>query len=81
MNTELFTQPAETAFINQVVKGHFPRKQSHRLDSQVEPLNINLAFGAIASNNQKTEPIDTALKISIRFLAGLHGAKVFKMPY
>jgi hypothetical protein len=60
---------------------HFPRKQSHRLDSQVEPLDINLAFGAIASNNQRTEPIDTMLEISIRFLVGLHGPKDFKTPY
>jgi hypothetical protein len=81
MGAELFTQPAETAFVNQVVKWHFPRKQSHRLDSQVEPLDINLAFGAIASNNQRTEPIDTMLEISIRFLVGLHGPKDFKTPY
>jgi hypothetical protein len=40
----------------------------------VEPLDINLAFRAIASNNQRTEPIDATLEISIRFLVGLHGS-------
>jgi hypothetical protein len=71
---ELFTQPAETAFVNQVVEWHFSRKQSRSLHSQVEPLDINLAFGAIASNNQRTEPIDATLEVSTCFLVGLHGS-------
>jgi hypothetical protein len=51
MGAELFTQSAETAFVNQFIERHFSRKQSHGLDSQVEPLDINLAFRAIACNN------------------------------
>jgi hypothetical protein len=71
---ELFTQPAKTAFVNQVVKRHFPRKKSHSLDSQVEAFNINLAFRAIASNNKRAEAIDMTLEISINLLVGLHGS-------
>jgi hypothetical protein len=74
MAAELFTQPPETAFVNQVVKRHFSRKQSYRLDSQVKTLDIDLAFRAIASNNKRTEPIDSTLEISIRFLVFLHGS-------
>jgi hypothetical protein len=55
MGAELFTQPVETAFVNQVVERHFSRKQSHGLDSQVEPLDINLALRAIACDDKKTE--------------------------
>jgi hypothetical protein len=72
MGAELFTQPAETAFVNQVVERHFPRKQFDGLDSQVEPLDLKLAFRAIACNNKKAEPIDAALEISIHFLCSLH---------
>jgi len=74
MGAELFTQPAETAFVNQVVERHFSRKQFHRLDSQVEPLDINLALRAFACDDKKTEPIDATLESSIRFLGGLHGS-------
>jgi hypothetical protein len=71
--TELFSQPAETAFVNQVVKWHFFREQAQSLDSQVEPLDIDLAFCAIACNNKKTEPINAVLEISVYFLGILHG--------
>jgi hypothetical protein len=74
MGAELFTQPVETAFVNQVVERHFSRKQSHGLDSQVEPLDINLALRAIACDDKKTEPIDATLESSIRFLGDLHGS-------
>jgi len=70
---ELFTQPAETAFVNQVIERHFCRKQSMGLDSQVEPLDINLSFRAIGCDNKKAKPIDAALEISIDLLASLHG--------
>jgi len=74
MGAELFTQTAETAFVNQVVEWHFSRKQCLGLDSQVEPLDIDLAFRAIARNNKRTEPIDATLEISIRFLVSVHGS-------
>jgi hypothetical protein len=76
MSAELFAQPPETAFVNQVVKWHFLRKQSHSLDSQVEPFDINLAFRAIAGNNKRTKPINTPLEISMCFLVGLHGSNL-----
>jgi len=40
----------------------------------MEPFDINFAFRAIAGNNKRTEPIDTTLKISIRFLVGFHAS-------
>jgi len=40
-------------------------------NTQVKPLDVDLAIGAIACNDQKAEPVDVALKISIGLLAGL----------
>lgn len=73
-SAELFTQPAEAAFVNQVVQWHFSRKQLCSLDSQMESLDIDLAFRAITGNDEKTEPIDAALEIPVRFLGMLHGS-------
>jgi hypothetical protein len=74
MGTELFAQPAQAAFVNQVVEQHFSRKQSVGLDAQVEPLDINVAFCAIGCDNEKTEPVDATLESSIYFLGSLHGS-------
>jgi hypothetical protein len=46
-----------------------PRKKGRRLNAQVKPLDVDLAVGAIARNDQKTEPVDMALKISIGLFA------------
>jgi hypothetical protein len=69
--TELLAQPTETALVNHVVKWHLFREQTHRLDPQVKPLDVDLAVGAIACNDQKTEPVDMALEIPIGLFAGL----------
>jgi hypothetical protein len=37
----------------------------------VKPLDVDLAVGALACNDQKAEPVDMALEISIGLLAGL----------
>jgi hypothetical protein len=40
----------------------------------VKPLDVDLAVGAIARNDQKAEPVDMALKISIGLFAGLRNS-------
>ena len=50
------------------------REQGRRLNTQVKPLDVDLAVGAIARNDQKAEPVDMALKISIGLFAGLRNS-------
>jgi hypothetical protein len=69
--TELLPKPTETALVNHVVKWHLFREQSRCLNAQVKPLDVYLAVGALACNDQKAEPVDMALEISIGLLAGL----------
>ena len=71
--TKLLSKPAETALVNHFVKWHPLRKQG-RLNTQVKPLDVDLAVGAIARNDQKAEPVDMALKISIGLFAGLRNS-------
>ena len=68
--TKLLSKPAETA----LVKWHLLRKQGRRLNTQVKPLDVDLAVGAIACNDQKAEPVDMALEISIGLFAGLRNS-------
>ena len=72
--TKLLSKPAETALVNHFVKWHLLRKQGRRLNTQVKPLDVDLAVGAIARNDQKAEPVDMALKISIGLFAGLRNS-------
>jgi hypothetical protein len=67
----LLPKPTKTALANHVVKWHLFREQGRRLNTQVKPLYVDLAVGAIASNNQKAEPIDAALEISIDLFVGI----------
>jgi hypothetical protein len=69
--TKLLSKPAETALVNHFVKWHLLRKQGRRLNTQVKPLDVDFAVRAIARNDQKAEPVDMALKISIGLFAGL----------
>jgi hypothetical protein len=69
--TELLPKPTKTALVNHVVKWHLLRKQGRRLNTQMKPLDVDLAVGAIASNDQKAEPIDTALEILIDLFVGI----------
>jgi|ERR1700724_3682067 hypothetical protein len=73
--TKLPSKPAETALVNHFVKWHLLRKQGRRLNTQVNPLDVDhLAVGAIVRNDQKAEPVDMALKISIGLFAGLRNS-------
>src|ERR1700730_6783856 len=73
--TKLLSKTAETALVNHFVKWHLLRKQGRRrLNTQVKPLAVDLAVGAIARNDQKAEPVDMALKISIGLFAGLRNS-------
>src|SRR5260370_41721300 len=69
--TKLLPKAPETALINHVVKWHPLWEQGRRLNTQVKPLDVDLALGAIACNDQKAEPVDMALEISIGLFAGL----------
>jgi hypothetical protein len=51
---------------------HLFREQRRRLNTQVKPLDVDLAVGRIASNDQKAEPVDMALEVSMGLLARLH---------
>ena len=48
---ELLPKPTETALVNHVVKWHLFREQGRRLNTQVKPLDVDLAVGAIACND------------------------------
>ena len=72
--TKLLSKAPETALVDHVVKWHLRRKQGRRLNTQVKPLDVDLAVGAIARNDQKAEPVDMALKISIGLFAGLRNS-------
>jgi hypothetical protein len=78
--TKLLPKASETALINHVVKWHPLWEQGRRLNTQVKPLDIDLAVGAIACNDQKAEPVDMALEIPIGLLAGLHDAYTMVAP-
>ena len=65
--TELLPKPTETALVNHVVKWHLFLEQGRRLNTQVKPLDVDLAVGAIACNDQKSR-------------AGRHGAGNFDRP-
>jgi hypothetical protein len=69
--TELLPKPTETALVNHVVKWHLFLEQGRRLNTQVKPLDVDLAVGAILATIKRAEPVDTALEISIDLLAGL----------
>ena len=68
--TKLLSKAPETALVNHVVKWHLLREQGRRLNTEVKPLDVDLAVGAIACNDQKAEPVDMALEISIALFAG-----------
>ena len=72
--TKLLSKPAETALVDHVVKWHLLREQDRRLNTQVKPLDVDLAVGAIACNDQKAQPVDMALEISIGLFAGLRNS-------
>jgi hypothetical protein len=63
--TKLLSKAPETALLDHVVKWHLLREQDRRLNTQVKPLDVDLAVGPIACNDQKAEPVDMALEISI----------------
>jgi hypothetical protein len=67
--TKLLPKATEATLVNHVIKWHLLREQGCRLEAQVKPLDVDLAVGAIACNDQKAEPVDMALKISICLLA------------
>ena len=72
--TKLLSKAPETALVNHVVKWHLLREHGRHLNTQVKPLDVNLALGAIACNDQKAEPVDMALEISIGLFAGLRNS-------
>jgi hypothetical protein len=72
--TKLLSKAPETALVDHVVKWHLLREQACRLNTQVKPLNVDLAVGAIACNDQKAEPVDMTLEISIGLFAGLRNS-------
>jgi len=72
--TKLLSKPAVTALVNHFVKWHLLRKQGRRLNTQVKPLDVDLAVGAITCYDQKAESVDMALKISIGLFAGFRNS-------
>ena len=44
----------------------------HRLDSEMELLDIDLAFWAVGGDDEKAEPINVTLEVSIVMLIGFH---------
>ena len=50
MLTELLPKPTETALVNHLVKWHLFREQGLCLNTQMKPLDVDLAVGAIACN-------------------------------
>ena len=72
--TKLLSKAPETALVDHVVKWHLLREQDRRLNAQVKPLDVDLAVGAIACNDQKAQPVDIALEISIGLFAGLRNS-------
>jgi hypothetical protein len=69
---ELLGQTIETAFIDHVIKWQLFWKERRRLNPQVQPLDLDLAVGAITRNDQDAKPVDAALKDPIGFFADLH---------
>jgi hypothetical protein len=74
MLTKLLSKAPETALVDHVVKWHLLREQDRRLNTQVKPLDVDLAVGAIACNDQKAQPVDMALEISIGLFAGFRNS-------
>ena len=74
MLTKLLSKAAETALVDHVIKWHLLREQIRRLNTQVKPLDVDLAVGAIARNDQKAEPVDTALENSTGLFAGIRNS-------
>ena len=72
--TKLLSKAPETALVDHVVKWHLLREQDRRLNTQVKPLDVDLAVGAIACNDQKAQPVDMALEISIGLFAGFRNS-------
>ena len=72
--TKLLSKAAETALVNHVVKWHLLREQGRRLNTQVKPLDVDLAVGAIACDDQKAQSVDMALEISIGLFAGFRNS-------
>ena len=72
--TKLLSKAPETALVDHVVKWHLLREQDRRLNAQVKPLDVDLAVGAIACNDQKAQPVDIALEISIGLFAGFRNS-------
>ena len=63
----MLPKPTETALVNHVVKWHLFREQGRHLNT---PLDVDLAVGALACDDQKAEPVDVPLEISIGLFAG-----------
>jgi hypothetical protein len=74
--TKLLSKAPETALVNHVVKWHLLREQSRRLNTKVKPLDVDLAVGAIAGNDQKAEPVDMALERPIAEFNQLFDAEI-----
>jgi len=72
--TKLLSKAPEAALVNHVVKWHLLWEQGRRLNTQVKPLDVDLPVGAIACNDQKAEPVDVALEISIGLFAGFRNS-------
>jgi len=68
----LLPKPTETALVNHIVKWHLFREQGRRLNTQVKAFDVDLAVGAIASNDQKAEPVGVVPEISIGLFVGFH---------
>ncbi len=68
------SKATETALVNHVVKWHLFREQGRRLNTQVKPLDVDLPVRAIACNDQKAEPVDMVLEISIGLFARLRNS-------
>jgi len=66
----MLAKPTETALVNHVVKWRLFREQGRHLNTQVKPLDVDLAVGALACNDQKAEPVDVPLEISIGLMRG-----------
>ena len=71
-SAELLGQTVETAFIDHVIKCQLFWKERRRLNTQVQPLDLDLLRGAITRNNQDAKPVDAALKVPIGLVADLH---------
>jgi hypothetical protein len=69
---ELSTQPSKATFVYHVVEGHLVGEKVHRLDPEVQALDIDLLLLTIAGNDEKTEAVNMPLEIPIGVVADFH---------